>query len=189
MKSPESIEEVLNVYRTEGHRSYGEDVTELQHALQCATFAQMAGEPPMIIAAALLHDFGHLCHQLGEDIAGQGVDARHEEIGYFKLKDLFPAEIADACRLHVPAKRYLCWKEPQYEADLSGASRQSLLLQGGPMQQAEALAFEAEPHALLAVTVRRYDDMGKVPAMVTPDLESFVPLLQSIAGPQPGTPS
>lgn len=183
MKPPETIEDVLNVYREQGHRHYGEDVTELQHALQCATFAQQAGEPPMVIAAALLHDFGHLCHQLGENIAEQGVDARHETIGYFKLKDLFPAEIADACRLHVPAKRYLCWKEPAYEAELSGASRQSLLLQGGPMEEAEALAFEAEPHAGLAVTVRRYDDMGKVPDMITPDLESFVPLLKAIADP------
>jgi len=93
---------------------------------------------------------------------------------------LFPAEIAGACRLHVPAKRYLCWKEPSYEADLSDASRQSLLLQGGPMLEEEALAFEAEPHAAIAVTVRRYDDMGKVPDMVTPGLEMFVPLLESM---------
>ena len=183
-KQPESLEDILNVYREQGHRHYGEDVTELQHALQCATFAQEAGEPPMIVAAALLHDFGHLCHQLGENIAAQGVDARHEEIGYFKLKKLFPAEIADACRLHVPAKRYLCWKEPQYEAELSDASRKSLLLQGGPMLDEEALAFEAEPHARIAVTVRRYDDMGKVTDMMTPDLESFVPLLESFVIPQ-----
>jgi phosphonate degradation associated HDIG domain protein len=186
MKQPETLTDILNVYREHGHRHYGEDVTELQHALQCASFAQFAGEPPMIVAAALLHDFGHLCHQLGENIAGQGVDARHEEIGYFKLKDLFPAEIADACRLHVPAKRYLCWKEPSYEADLSDASRQSLLLQGGPMQEEEAQAFEAEPHATIAVRVRRYDDMGKVPDMVTPDLEMFVPLLESMILPRSG---
>jgi len=51
------------------------------------------------------------------------------------------------------------------------------------MEEAEALAFEAEPHAALAVTVRRYDDMGKVPDMITPDLESFVPLLKAIADP------
>jgi phosphonate degradation associated HDIG domain protein len=188
MKTPETLAEILNVYREQGHRHYGEEVTELQHALQCASFAQSADEPPIVVAAALLHDFGHLCHQLGENIAGQGVDARHEEIGYFKLKDLFLPEIADACRLHVPAKRYLCWKEPSYEAGLSDASRHSLLLQGGPMQEEEALAFEAEPHATIAITVRRYDDMGKVPDMVTPDLEMFVPLLESMiilrSGPQ-----
>lgn len=175
---PCSLDDVLATYREHGHRHYGEDVTELQHALQCATFAQQAGEPPVIVAAALLHDYGHLCHQLGEDIAEQGVDARHEHIGYHKLRGLFAGEIVDAARLHVAAKRYLCWKEPDYLAGLSQASLTSLHLQGGPMNDQEAQEFEREPHFELAVRVRRYDDMGKVPEMATPDLESFVPVLQ-----------
>jgi phosphonate degradation associated HDIG domain protein len=175
---PRSLDDVLATYREHGHRHYGEDVTELQHALQCATFAREAGEPPVIVAAALLHDYGHLCHPLGEDIAEQGVDARHEDIGYHRLRGLFADEIVAAGRLHVAAKRYLCWKEPEYLAGLSEASLRSLQLQGGPMKRDEAEAFEREPHFELAVRVRRYDDMGKVPDMVTPDLESFVPLLQ-----------
>jgi hypothetical protein len=177
--NPQSLDDVLASYREHGQRHYGEDVTELQHALQCATFAQQAGEPPVIVAAALLHDYGHLCHQLGEDIAEHGVDARHEHIGYNKLHGLFADEIIDAGRLHVAAKRYLCWKEPGYFADLSEASRKSLHLQGGPMSDDEARKFEREPHFDIAVRVRRYDDMGKVPDMVTPDLDAFVPLLQS----------
>jgi phosphonate degradation associated HDIG domain protein len=178
LMKPRSLDDVLATYREHGHRHYGEDVTELQHALQCATFAREAGEPPVIVAAALLHDYGHLCHPLGEDIAEQGVDARHEDIGYHRLRGLFADEIVAAGRLHVAAKRYLCWKEPEYLAGLSEASLRSLQLQGGPMKRDEAEAFEREPHFELAVRVRRYDDMGKVPDMVTPDLESFVPLLQ-----------
>lgn len=58
------------------------------------------------------------------------------------------------------------------------ASLTSLHLQGGPMNDQEAQEFEREPHFELAVRVRRYDDMGKVPEMATPDLESFVPVLQ-----------
>lgn len=54
------------------------------------------------------------------------------------------------------------------------------------MQEEEAQAFEAEPHATIAVRVRRYDDMGKVPDMVTPDLEMFVPLLESMILPRSG---
>lgn len=175
---PRSLDDVLATYREHGHRQYGEDVTELQHALQCATFAREAGEPPVIVAAALLHDYGHLCHRLGEDIAEQGVDARHEHIGFHRLLGLFADEIVAAGRLHVAAKRYLCWKEPEYLAGLSDASLRSLQLQGGPMKGGEAEAFEREPHFELAVRVRRYDDMGKVPDMGTPDLESFVPVLQ-----------
>jgi len=177
--NPKTLEDVLNTYREHGHRLYGESVTELQHALQCATFAQQAGEPPVVVAAALLHDYGHLCHQLGEDIANHGVDARHEHIGANRLGGLFVDEIVDAGRLHVAAKRYLCWKEPAYFDELSDASRQSLRLQGGPMTDAEAREFEREPHFELAVRVRRYDDMGKVPEMSTPDLDSFRPLLES----------
>jgi hypothetical protein len=87
-------------------------------------------------------------------------------------------DIVHAGRLHVAAKRYLCWKEPAYLLALSDASRQSLQLQGGPMGEAEAHQFEQEPHFTLAVRVRRYDDMGKVPGMVTPGLPHFVPLLR-----------
>jgi phosphonate degradation associated HDIG domain protein len=177
--NPRTLEEVLNTYREHGHRLYGESVTELQHALQCATFAQKAGEPPVVVAAALLHDYGHLCHRLGEDIAEHGVDARHEHIGASRLRGLFADEIVDAGRLHVRAKRYLCWKEPNYLDELSDASRQSLRLQGGPMNDDEAHEFEQEPHFEIAVRVRRYDDMGKVPGMSTPDLDSFRPLVES----------
>ena len=176
--NPKTLEDVLNTYREHGHLIYGESITELQHALQCATFAQQAGEPPVVVAAALLHDYGHLCHHLGEDIAEHGVDARHECIGANRLRGLLVDEIVDAGRLHVAAKRYLCWKEPAYLDELSDASRQSLRLQGGPMNDAEATEFEQEPHFKIAVRVRRYDDKGKVPGMNTPDLDSFRPLLE-----------
>jgi [1-hydroxy-2-(trimethylamino)ethyl]phosphonate dioxygenase len=175
--NPKSIEDVLDTYRKHGHLEYGESVTELQHALQSATFAQRAGEPPVVVAAALLHDYGHLCHQLGEDIAERGIDARHEHIGANRLRELFVDEIVDAGRLHVAAKRYLCWKHPDYFQGLSEASRKSLQLQGGPMADSEAQEFEREPHFELAVRVRHYDDMGKEPEMHTPDLETFRPLL------------
>ena len=72
------VSEIYRIFGAKGHRSYGEDVTELQHALQCATFAQQAGETPEVIVASLLHDYGHLVHDLGEDIADRGIDARHE---------------------------------------------------------------------------------------------------------------
>ena len=184
MMKPKTIDDVLNTFREHGHRHYGESVTELQHALQCATFAQQAHEPPVVVAAALLHDYGHLCHQLGENIAEHGVDARHEHVGANLLRGLFSDEIVDAGRLHVAAKRYLCWKERAYFDDLSDASRKSLHLQGGPMSETEAREFEREPHFELAVRVRRYDDMGKVPEMRTPDLDSFRPLLETFLSPQ-----
>ena len=183
MKPPQSLDDALRTYRERGHRHYGESVTELQHALQCATFARQANEAPVVVAAALLHDYGHLCHDLGEQIADQGVDAHHEGVGANQLAGLFVDDIVDAARLHVAAKRYLCRKEPGYLDGLSAASRKSLQLQGGPMNDDEVLTFERHPHHELAVRVRRYDDMGKVAGMVTPDLEVFRPLLAQFLRP------
>jgi len=183
MLPPKSLDEVMACYRERGHRDYGESVTELQHALQCATFARSAGESSVVVAACLLHDFGHLCHDLGEKIAEEGVDARHENIGANALGHLFVDEITAAARLHVAAKRYLCWRERSYYEVLSEASRQSLALQGGPMSEEEAREFEREPFHDTAVRVRRYDEMGKVAGMQTPDLESFRPLLATFLRP------
>lgn len=174
------VTEIFAVYRQRGHRQYGEDVTEEQHGLQCATLAGDAGESPEVIAACLLHDYGHLLHDLGEDVAEQGIDARHEELGANRLAGWFPPEVVEPIRLHADAKRYLCWKENSYYHGLTEASRRSLELQGGPMTDAEALEFEVNPHFERAVRVRRYDDLGKVPGMPTPALETFRRLLESL---------
>jgi phosphonate degradation associated HDIG domain protein len=180
MKPSQVVDEIFRVFRERGHRRYGEEVTEQQHALQCATFAQQRGENSQVIAACLLHDYGHLIHDLGEDIADQGIDARHEHVGANKLSQWFDADVVEPIRLHAESKRYLCWKERGYFEELSEASKKSLALQGGMMTNAEAASFEAMPHYDAAVRVRRYDDQGKVRDMKTPDFESFRPLLEGL---------
>lgn len=59
---------------------YGDGVTELAHALQAAHLTQGSGENESMIAAALLHDYGHLIHGLSENIAEQGANANHETV-------------------------------------------------------------------------------------------------------------
>ncbi len=167
------IDAVFALYRERGHRSYGEDVSELEHALQCATLAEGAGEDTLVIAACLLHDYGHLVHERGEDIAERGENARHEELGAAALAAWFQPALVEAVRLHVEAKRYLCFLDPRYLSRLSPASARSLRLQGGPHSAEEARAFGAGPHASLAVKVRRYDELAKQPRRKTPSLEAF----------------
>lgn len=176
----EIVSEIFQVFGAKGHRSYGEEVTELQHALQSATFAQQAGESPEVIVASLLHDYGHLLHDLGEDIADRGIDARHERVGANQLERWFGPEVVEPIRMHADSKRYLCWKEPGYFADLSAASRQSLALQGGPMEKPEAREFEKRPQFQRAIRVRRFDDLGKERDMKTPTLEDFRPLVEAL---------
>lgn len=169
---------IFALFQRAGQRSYGENVTELEHALQCATFAERAGEDELVVAACLLHDVGHLAHEFGEDVALRGVDARHEELGAELLAPLFRPEVVEATRLHVEAKRYLCFVDPRYAARLSPASVRSLALQGGPHSAEEARRFAARPHAPAAIKVRRYDELGKVPEHRTPPLEAFRGVLE-----------
>src|SRR4051812_21354128 len=117
------IDELCDLFATRGHGAYfGEDVTELEHALQCAHLAESAGADDALVAAALLHDVGHLLHELGEDVAERGLDARHEEAGAAWLARHFGPALVDPVRLHVAAKRYLCTVEPAYRQGLSPAS-------------------------------------------------------------------
>jgi len=179
------VDEIFSVFGRRGHQSYGENITELEHTLQSATFAQANHEPSIVVAASLLHDYGHLLHDLGEQIADQGVDARHEHIGANRLSRWFGDEVVAPIRLHADSKRYLCWKEPGYFESLSDASKKSLALQGGPMNAEEAARFEAGSHYQTAVRVRRYDDQGKIPGMATPPLEEFRTLLESLVKTSP----
>jgi len=180
MTDSDIVSEILETLRQRGHRQYGENVTEMQHALQCATLAHEAGEAREVVASCLLHDYGHLLHDLGEDIADHGVDARHEQVGANHLARHFGDAVVEPIRMHADSKRYLCWKEAPYYEGLSEASRKSLALQGGPMTSDEGRAFETHPYFDQAIRVRRYDDRGKVPHSVTPDLEVFRFLLESL---------
>lgn len=150
------------------------DVTQREHALQSAWLAERDGHPPALIAAALMHDIGHLVHDLGENPAEEGIDDRHEELGNAWLAKHFGPAVSEPVRLHVAAKRYLCATEADYFGKLSPDSVLSLSLQGGPMSGEEVAAFEALPHHAAAVTLRRYDDEAKVKDLATPPVAHFM---------------
>jgi phosphonate degradation associated HDIG domain protein len=174
------VEEVLRLFRERGDSGYGgEAVTQCEHALQAAHFARETRAAPALVAAALLHDIGHLLHDLPDDAPEQGKDDRHEELGARWLARWFGPDVAEPVRLHVAAKRYLCAAEPAYFQHLSGPSRTSLQLQGGPMSAGEAEAFRASPHFVGAVLLRRWDEAAKVPSMVVAGIETYVPDLEA----------
>ena len=175
------VDEIFRVFEQYGGEQYlGEQVSMTEHMLQSAWAARRDGAPPRLVAAALLHDYGHFIHGLPEDSAEHGVDTQHEEVAYRFLAEHFGEEIAEPIRLHVAAKRYLCAVEPAYFAQLSPASVLSLELQGGPYDDAEVAAFEASAYAQDAVRLRRYDDVGKVPGLETPGLEDYRGVLEAV---------
>jgi phosphonate degradation associated HDIG domain protein len=176
------LEEVFSLYAARGSAAYfGEAVSMTEHGLQAAHFAELAGEREVVIAAALLHDIGHLIATVPDDIADWKVDACHEATGARWLGQWFGAEVAEPVRLHVRAKRYLCATDPAYLSQLSPASVLTLHLQGGAMSSEEVASFETEPCFRDALVLRRCDDRGKVPGLATRRLEDYSVLLRSLA--------
>lgn len=163
-----------------GEKRYGlSHVNQRAHALQAAWLAERDGGDAALIAAALVHDIGHMVHDLGEDPAAAGVDDRHEALGHAFLSRWFPPAVVEPVRLHVAAKRYLCATEADYFARLSEDSVRSLALQGGPMAAAEVAAFAAQPHHAAAVRLRRFDDAAKVAGLAVPGVAHFVPYVRA----------
>jgi phosphonate degradation associated HDIG domain protein len=180
MADEDAINFVVRLFKQRGGAAYiGEAVSQTEHALQTAWAAEQAGVGDALVAAALLHDVGHLLHDLPEDCARAGVDDAHEERGARWLARHFGPEVAEPVRLHVAAKRFLCATDPSYAGRLSEASLRSLRLQGGPFTPEEAAQFRAHPHAEAALMLRRLDEQAKAPGLGTPDLEHFRPRLEA----------
>jgi phosphonate degradation associated HDIG domain protein len=175
-------DEITALFVHKGRSAYfGEAVSQLEHALQTAHFAQQAGASPALVVAALVHDIGHLVADTPEDIADLGIDAKHEEIGQKWLTARFSTEVVEPVYLHVSAKRYLCATSSSYLGKLSPASVQSLALQGGPMTSDEVREFKAHRYHREALALRAWDDQAKIPNLVTPSLGEYKALINMVA--------
>lgn len=177
--STQVVDEVLGLLAGPGSTLYyGEGVTQLAHALQCAKCAAVVTDDEEVILAALLHDIGHICDPTAEQMDADIGIVDHEGIGArFLLERGFSQKIADLVRAHVAAKRYLVATNPTYAAQLSPASQATLQHQGGPMSPAEVTAFEHDPLFTTKLRMRSWDEMGKEPNMATPPLEVYRAML------------
>jgi gamma-butyrobetaine dioxygenase len=183
------VDQLEALFSSAGAADYlGEPVTVAVHLAQTGALAAAAAAPPALIAAALLHDVGHLrgadpgadqTELSGRELMA-GTDNDHGERGAAWLARWFPAAVTEPVRLHVTAKRYLCTVEPAYLAVLSSASIYTLSLQGGPLPPAGIRGFEASPYADDAIAVRRWDDQAKDPAVTAPGFADFRPLLEGL---------
>ena len=179
-----TLQEVHDLLLHRSQSQYGlEALNQLEHALQCADLAEHAGETSETIVACLLHDLGHLLAAEREGASDHDTtkDDLHQFIALPFLRGLFPDAVLEPIRMHVDAKRYLCLIDPGYWGDLSMASKTSLELQGGVFNNAQALAFIAQPYAEEAVRLRRYDDLAKVPNKAVPRLEHYQARLAEVA--------
>lgn len=175
-----SVDEIIQIFKQRGHSNYGgEAVTQAEHALQTAYFAERVGASAELISAALLHDFGHLLHELPENAPDDGIDDFHEVAAEKPLSKLFPQSVIEPICLHVKAKRYLCSTDKNYFSILSEASVTSLRLQGGTMSKDEIEEFESHVYWRDAIRVRKWDDLAKDPEVATPAIDHYAPILEA----------
>ena len=181
MSGEQAIDDIISYFEKRGDGAYfGEPVTQTQHALQAAQLATEENAPDTLIAAALLHDIGHLLPGQDEGMADAGRDGRHEDAGDAYLVRWFSPAVTEPVRLHVAAKRYLCAVDPAYYDALSDASKKSLALQGGPMSPEEVREFETNPHFADAVRLRRWDDAAKIEDWNVPGVATYRNLLTEL---------
>jgi gamma-butyrobetaine dioxygenase len=175
------IDAIAELFSSAGAQDYlGEQVTVAVHLLQTGALAQRAGAAEPLVAAALLHDVGHLIGPVSGRALMAGTDNHHGDSGADWLGRWFPPAVTEPVRLHVAAKRYLCAVEPGYFDRLSDASRYTLGLQGGTMSAAEVTEFIAHPYARDALAVRRWDEAAKDPDAQVPGFERYRALLRRV---------
>jgi phosphonate degradation associated HDIG domain protein len=176
----QTVAEVFALMQDSGGDQYfGEAVTKLQHAEQCAWHATQAGADEELVLAALLHDIGHLLDSHGAqrdnrpDAVSVGV-INHDEVGRdWLLERGFSSRLAGLVGGHVDAKRYLTATNAAYMDRLSPASQETLRLQGGPMHAADAERFARDPDLRDKLRLRSWDEMAKDPDAVVPALETY----------------
>ena len=176
------INKIVSVFENRGGEKYAdEDVTQLEHALQCAEFAEKNQESDEMIVAALLHDIGHIISELDlPPDCDHDLDDDHESAGYEFLYARFGDDVAEPVRLHVAAKRYLCTTQPEYVSALSPTSYKSYLDQGGEMSSEELREFESNDFFESAIRLRKWDDTAKDPENVDLTIDQFLPYVQSV---------
>lgn len=172
-------QKIFQLFETKGGSMYGgEAVTQLEHALQAAYLAKLEHAKDSLIVASLLHDIGHLLHDLPEMASEDGIDDVHEELAGSFLTKYFTEDVVEPVKLHVQAKRYLCATEQGYYESLSHPSKTSLVFQGGIMNDREVENFKTNPFYLDAIALRKWDDLAKDPDFITPHLVDFITSLE-----------
>ena len=169
---PTVINEICQLFQRFGGKYYGENCTQLMHAISTGENARSDNASQAIVVASFLHDIDHF---LADESNVQGFTEfghpNHSEIAANWLdKHGFPDSVTQPIRYHVCAKRYL----QRSHNKLSSASFATLSQQGGSMTESEAAAFESNDYFNDAIQLRKYDDLGKPTYILTDDIDSWL---------------
>ena len=170
------IKKIIKKFQTNKNLYMGEKITIAEHMIQTAMLAEKNNSTDELICSSLLHDFGHFVIYDPDLLVTKTLDGKHEDLAYNFLNNYFCSEVTKPIKLHVQAKRYLCRDNAYYNL-LSNASKISLKLQGGKMNDDEAKKFTSLKFYKDAITLRRYDDEGKKPNIKMKKINEYKDLL------------
>ncbi|RFU33027.1 hypothetical protein B7463_g3311, partial [Scytalidium lignicola] len=177
----ETITALFSYIRAQGDKDYmGERVSQLAHSLQCAHQARLSGADDETILGALLHDIGHFIPvyaDMPSMIAPDGLKlgrGSHDVFGEKYLRQLgFSDKICQLVGAHVLAKKFLTATDESYYDSLSERSKHTLKIQGGPFSQEEVEEAKRDPLLQEKLSVRRWDDLAKVPGVAVEPLDDY----------------
>jgi len=172
------VDQIIFSYSNNKSLYIGEKITITEHMIQTAMLAEKTNCSSSLICSSLLHDYGHFILENPEDLINKKKDGKHEVIGYEFLKKNFVKDIVKPIKYHVKAKRYLVRDEKYYRV-LSEASKVSLKLQGGIMNDKEAKEFEGNEFFGSSIKLRKFDEEAKKVGLKIKSINEYKSLLIS----------
>ena len=172
------LDKIISNFKNNKSLYIGEKLTMSEHMIQSAMLAEKAKCNDNLVCSCLLHDYGHFIIEDPYSLVNNNKDGEHEAIGYEYLKKFFNKEIVEPIKYHVLAKRYLA-RNKKYFNFLSEASKISLKLQGGILNNDESKEFKKKKYFKNSILVRKFDESAKQINIKMKSIDSYKYLLKS----------
>jgi len=172
------VDQILSNYLSNKSLYIGEKITISEHMIQTAMLAEKTNSASNLICSSLLHDYGHFILESPDDLVDKNKDGKHEDVGYKFLKKYFIKDVIGPIKYHVKAKKYLA-RDSNYYTLLSEASKISLKLQGGVMNDKDAKKFESSEFFKNSIKLRKFDEIAKKTGLKTKPINEYKSLLIS----------
>jgi len=172
------VDQIIFSYSNNKSLYIGEKITITEHMIQTAMLAEKNNCSSSLICSSLLHDYGHFILENPDDLVNKGKDGKHEDVGYKFLKKYFVKDVVEPIKYHVKAKRYLA-RDKKYYQILSKASKISLKLQGGIMDEKEANEFKNNEFFENSIKLRKFDEGAKNTSLKIKSIKEYKNLLVS----------
>ena len=172
------IDQIISNYLNNKSLYIGEKVTMSEHMIQTAMLAEKSNCSSDLVCSSLLHDYGHFILNNPDELIAKDKDGKHEDVGYAFLKKYFKEDVLGPIKYHVKAKKYLA-RDRNYYRLLSKASKISLKLQGGIMNDEEAKKFESNKFFKNSIKLRKFDEMAKKSGVKIKSINEYKNLLTS----------